>query len=169
MQRKGSANGNSSVEKRGPRLFENKDCMTDRAWPVLAVLLLAVTGLLPSAVGAPLRKHSTATRVASVATVTTRDLGVAVVAYRLNEGAAPTAEVRLAIEQHAGQGRRERGEMRLDETYFWRTVTAPRSVCRLEVSPQGSLRSVRPHVTVQLLVTPSLGCGRVHRFPLSAR
>jgi hypothetical protein len=126
--------------------------------------------LVPAAGGAPSRMQSGAARVASVATVETRDFRVAVVAYRVSGGAAPTAEVRLAIAQKAaGGGWRERGEKRLEETYFWRTVSGPRSVCKLEIATAGSLPSVRSHVSVQLLLSPSLGCGRAHRFPLPSR
>lgn len=152
-------------------LFGNKNAVSDGkraiATVVLTVSLGALTIVLPTAGGAQM--HSTATPVASMATLTTRDFRVAVLAYRLSGGAAPTAEVRLAIAQWVGGSWRKKGEKRLDETYFWRTVSGPRSVCRLEIATSGSRKSSRPHVSVQLLLTPSLGCGRAHRFPLPAR
>jgi hypothetical protein len=155
------------MRKRGSSLFENQNA---RFIPILGASLLALMLLVPAAAGDPRPMHSGAARVASVATVETRDFRVAVVAYRVSGGAAPTAEVRLAIAQRAtGGGWRERGERRLDGTYFWRTVSGPRSVCKLEIATPGTLTSVRPHVTVQLLVSPSLGCGRAHRFPLPSR
>jgi hypothetical protein len=155
------------MRKRGSSLFENQNATVI---PVLAASLLALMLLVPAAGGAMTRMQSAAPRVASVATVETRDFRVAVVAYRVSGGAAPTAEVRLAIAQRsAGGGWRERGERRLEETYFWRTVSGPRSVCKLEIATPATLSSVRPHVTVQLLLSPSLGCGRAHRFPLPSR
>jgi hypothetical protein len=148
-------------------LFENQNVTVI---PILAASLLALMLLVPAAASAPTRMQSGAARVASVATVETRDFRVAVVAYRVSGGAAPTAEVRLAIAQRvAGGGWRERGEKRLKETYFWRTVSGPRSVCKLEIATPGTLTSVRPHLTLQLLLSPSLGCGRAHRFPLPSR
>jgi hypothetical protein len=79
-------------------------------------------------------------RYASVATLTTRDFRVALGAYRVDREATPTADVRLAVARRVGS--------------------------RLEISTGGSQQSFRLHVTVQLLLSPSLGCARTHRVPL---
>jgi hypothetical protein len=103
-----------------------------------------------------------AQRFATVATVTTADFRIVIVATRVDGGAAPTADVRLAVARRVGDGWRERREVRLKETYFWRTVTGPQAVCRLEIGTANS-----PQVAIRLLQSPSLGCGPLHRVPLS--
>jgi hypothetical protein len=105
-------------------------------------------------------------RYASVATLTTRDFRVALGAYRVDREATPSADVRLAVARRVGSSWRESGETPLRQTYFWHAVTGPRALCRLEISTGGSQQSFRPHVTVQLLLSPSLGCARTHRVPL---
>ncbi len=134
---------------------------------LLGLSLAAVAVTLPSSARARSEAH-TANHVATVATVTTSDFRLAVVAKRIGGGAAPTAEVRAAIAQRIGSAWRERRELRLAETYFWRTVTGPRAVCQLEIATASS-RARRPHVTLQLLQSPSLGCGPTHRLPLPQR
>jgi hypothetical protein len=105
----------------------------------------------------------------SVATLTARDLRVAVVAVRSSGGTTPTAEVRVALARKIGRSWRETGEMRLPEVYFWRTVTGPRAICKLEITTVAAPDPLRPHVTVRLLRSPSLGCGPLHRFALPDR
>jgi hypothetical protein len=127
----------------------------------------ALAAVQPTGTGARRAVVASASRVASVATVTTRDFRVAVVATRLSRGATPTAEVRVAAAHRAEGGTwREIGERRLGETYFWHTVTGPRAVCRLELATTSRPR-LRPHVVVQLLLSPSLGCARTYRLPLA--
>jgi hypothetical protein len=133
-----------------------------------AVGVVALAAVRPAATGAPREPQGSAPRVASVVTSTTRDFRVAVVAQRVNGGATPTADVRVAVARRAGAGWREVGERRLAERYFWNTVTGPRAVCRLAVATAGAGASFRPYVAVQLLLSPSLGCGRTHRVPLAA-
>jgi hypothetical protein len=134
---------------------------------ILLVSLVALAALLPA--GAPARGETNlaATHVATVAVVTTRDFRVAVVAQRLDGGGTPTAEVRVAIARKVEGGWREQEELRLRETYFWRTLSGPRSICRLELATAGS--PTRPHATVQLLRSPALGCGATHRLALPTR
>jgi len=131
----------------------------------VAVALVTLAGMPAAAARDETRASST--RVATIASLTTRDFRVAVVAKRLNGGSAPTAEVRVGIANRVAGGWRESGERRLDETYFWRTLTGPRAVCRLEVATAGARPSFRPRVTVELLLSPSLGCGRTYRVPLA--
>lgn len=129
----------------------------------------ALVAALPVATGAPRQSDARAARVTSIATLTTRDFRVAVVARRLNGGATPTAEVRVRLAQRAGGRWRDLGERRLDDSYFWHVVRGPRAVCRLAIATAGARSSFRPYVTLQLLVSPSLGCGRAYRLPLAAR
>jgi hypothetical protein len=127
----------------------------------------ALASILPTATGA-FRAAVGAERTATVATLTTQDFRVAVVARRLDGGGTPTAEVRVGLARRVGGSWRELRERRLGETFFWNTVTGPRAVCRLAISA-GSSSSFQPYATVRLLVSPSLGCGRTHRLPLPAR
>jgi hypothetical protein len=153
--------------------------MAYRRWPVhsplagaLAALAIGLVPsaamLLPSAAGARTETQA-AKRVASIATLTTPDYRAALVAERVGAGATPTADVRLAVAQRVGGNWRERGERRLEETYFWKTVTGPRAVCRLELATATTRSGTRPHVTVRLLQSPSLGCGPTHRLSLPSR
>jgi hypothetical protein len=140
-----------------------------RALAALALgLVLTAAILLPAAAGARTETHA-AKRLASIATLTTPDYRVALVAERVRAGATPTADVRLAVAQRVGGSWRERGERRLEETYFWKTVTGPRAVCRLELATATTRSGTRPHVTVRLLQSPSLGCGPTHRLSLPSR
>ncbi len=134
---------------------------------VVAVSVVALVAVQPNAARARGETHATAPRIVSVAVLTTRDFRVAVVAKRLNGGVTPTAEVRFAVARRVRSGWRETGETRLRETYFWHTVTGPRAVCRLEIATAGLRGSFRPRVTVQLVLSPSLGCGRTYRVPLA--
>jgi hypothetical protein len=134
-----------------------------------AVALGAFATTLPAATGAPGGPAARVQRAASIATLATRDFRVAVVAYRLDGGGAPTAEVRVGLARRVGGSWHELGERRLRETFFWNTVTGPRGVCRLAIASAGSSPSSQPYVTVQLLLSPSLGCGRAHRIALPRR
>jgi uncharacterized membrane protein len=133
-----------------------------------AIALGAVVAIAPTAASAP-RGPAGAESAATVATMTTRDFRVAVVARRLGGGGTPTAEVRVGLARRMGDSWRELGERRLGETYFWKTVTKTRGVCRLALASAGSSSTFRPSVTVQLLLSPSLGCGRAHRIALPGR
>jgi hypothetical protein len=141
-----------------------------RSWALAvaagAMSVVAIAAIHPTNAGALRETLSSGPRVASIASATTRDFRVAVVARRLTAGPPPTAEVRVGTAYRANGSWLETGEMRLRETYFWRTVTGPRAVCRLEIATASSRA---PHVMVQLLLSPSLGCGRTYRIPLRAR
>jgi hypothetical protein len=130
-----------------------------------AVLVLPALAGIRSA-DARARHH--AGPVASVAVLTVREFRVAVVARRLGGAVPPTAEVRIAAARRVGSSWREFKEKRLGETYFWNTVSGSRAVCRPEISTASSRRAVRPNVTVQLLLSPSLGCGRTYRMSLTS-
>lgn len=134
---------------------------------MLAASVVVLTALPTSAAGSRGATQQSAKQFASVGVVTTRDFRAAVVAQRLSGGSMPTAEVRVGLARRVGAHWRELGEKRLDETFFWRTVTGQRAVCRLEIETAGPATSFRPVVTVRLLRSPSLGCGRTYRIPLA--
>jgi hypothetical protein len=100
----------------------------------------------------------------TVATVTTADYRSVVVATKTSGGGAPTAAVTVDTFGRAGGHWQRVGARRLAGPFFWKTVTAPHAVCRLEIVTASS-----PRVTVQLLRTPSLGCARAETIPIPAR
>jgi hypothetical protein len=134
----------------------------------LAAAVLAVASAQPAQSSRHVRASPTTSPAISVATVTARDLRAAVVAVRTSGGTIPTAEVRVALARKIDGSWRETGEMRLREAYFWRTASGPRSICRFEIATAGSPTS-RGYVALQLLRSPSLGCGPLHRFALPSR
>jgi hypothetical protein len=134
----------------------------------LAAAVLAVASAQPAQSSRHVRASPTTSPAISVATVTARDLRAAVVAVRTSGGTIPTAEVRVALSRKIDGSWRETGEMRLREAYFWRTASGPRSICRFEIATAGSPTS-RGYVALQLLRSPSLGCGPLHRFALPSR
>jgi hypothetical protein len=133
-----------------------------------ATSLVAFAAIQPAAPGSRSETHQGAARFATVATITTQEYRVVVVAKRLNGGSTPTAEVRVGLARRIGGSWREFGEQRLRETYFWHTLDGPRAVCRLEINTAGPRSASGPHVTVRLLLSPSLGCGRTYRLSLKA-
>jgi hypothetical protein len=108
-------------------------------------------------------------RTATVAVVTTQEFRVAVVATRLNGASPATADVRVGLARRVRGSWREFGERRLGERYFWNVVSGAHSVCRLEIETVGTRRRPGSQVTVQLLLSPSVGCGRTYRIPLPTR
>jgi hypothetical protein len=135
-----------------------------------ATSLVAFAALQPAAAGSRSDVHQGDARFATVAAITMQDFRVAVVARRLDGGSMPTAEVRVVgLARRVGGSWREFGEKRLRETYFWHTLSGPRAVCRLEMSTAGARSASVPYVTVRLLLSPSLGCGRTYRVPLVSR
>jgi hypothetical protein len=134
-----------------------------------AASLVVLATLQPTAAGSRSDAHQGAARLATVAAITTQDFRVAVVARRLDGGSTPTADVRVGVARRVGGGWRESRETHLGETYFWNTVSGPRAVCRLEINTAGPRSASGPHVTVQLLLSPSLGCGRTYRVALAKR
>jgi len=130
-------------------------------------LVLAALSLTVAVAGG--RAAATAPRTlagstATIASATTTDFRVAVVAHRSSGGAAPSAAATLTSWERRGDHWRRIGTHALAGTYFWKTLTAARALCDLRVV---TARSTRPHVVVQLLVTPSLGCGQAQAFGLS--
>jgi hypothetical protein len=135
----------------------------------LASSLVALAGSQATAMGSRTGAPQRATRTATVAVVTTQEVRVAVVATRVSGASPAIAEVRVGFARRVGASWREFDEQRLRESYFWNTVSRPHSVCRLQIATVGTRRSPRSQLTVQLLLSPSVGCGRIHRFRLPTR
>jgi hypothetical protein len=124
---------------------------------LLAALALAPTATAGTAVGA----------TKTIATVSSVDYRAAIVARRASSGSAPTAVVTIETYAHAGARWKHTGSLRLAGPYFWKTLTGPHSVCKLELET-GATGRTAPHVLVRLLLTPSLGCGRTQTVTLGA-
>jgi hypothetical protein len=154
--------------RKGKSMSEKSRKRTVALALALAAAVVAVASAQPAESTRRLRASPTTSPAISVATVTARDVRAAVVAIRKSGGTIPTAEVRVALARKVDGRWRETGEMRLREAYFWRTASGPRSICRLEIATAGSPTS-RGYVAVQLLRSPSLGCGPLHRFALPSR
>lgn len=91
---------------------------------LLANFAVAMAATPPADARAKTDERATSSCAASIASVTTQEFRVAVVATRLTGGATPTADVRVAIAQGIAGRWREKGETRLKGTYFWRTSPA---------------------------------------------
>jgi hypothetical protein len=126
--------------------------------------MLVALGL--TLVFAPLAGARTEGR-AQLAAVATEDFRVVVAATKRGDvGGAPTASATVSVSRRVAGGWRPTATYRLRGPYFWHTVTGPRAVCRLQVGTTGGRANVRPFVVVQLLQSPSLGCGPPQRFAL---
>ena len=123
-------------------------------------LTAAALVLIATAEGAA--THSTLT--AAIATASSTDFRAELVARRSSGGSAPTATVTLTTFERNGSVWRKLTSKRLDGSFFWKTVSSPRAICRFELAS-----AARPHVTVQLLLTPALGCGKPVTVQLPSR
>jgi hypothetical protein len=104
-----------------------------------------------------------------IADVSTTGLRVVVTATRRGNEAPPTARVAVStFKRAAGSWSRTERHV-LPGTYFWHTVTGPRAVCRLDLRGGSPAPSRRPRLVIQLLTTPSIGCGRAHELVLDDR
>jgi hypothetical protein len=132
---------------------------------VLVGLVLLVAAV--SASGSAQGSDHAVLATKSIAAANTPDFRVEVVAQRrAGSGGAPTAAVTATISKRTGGRWRVTATHRLRSTYFWHTVTGPLAVCGLELATTRGRPGFRPYVAVQLLQSPSLGCGKVHRFSL---
>jgi hypothetical protein len=100
---------------------------------------------------------------ATIATATSSYFRADLVARRAGGGNAPTAAVTLTTYHRTGGVWHTLTSRRLPGTFFWKTLSGPRALCRFELAS-----AHRPHVTVQLLLTPSLGCGKTTIILLQA-
>lgn len=124
----------------------------------LATLSVGAAAML--AIGSITSAASGSMPAKTIATVMSVDHRAVVTARQSSSGSAPTASVTVtAYARDNGRWVIVRSR-RLPETYFWKTVAAPRALCRLEVSTAAPNRRLPPRLIVQLLLSPSLGCGR---------
>ena len=121
----------------------------------LAVAAAAALVLVPAA-GAVSSK--------TIATATSTDFRADLVARSTGGGGAPSAVVTVVTYRRAARGWQRIGSRRVAGTYFWKTITGPRAICVFELASAGSA-----HVTAQLLVSPSTGCGKVTTVALPTR
>jgi hypothetical protein len=102
----------------------------------------------------------------TIASASTTDFRVVLTAVKRGGGSVPEAEIWVTTSERLRGGSVRTGERSLRGSYFWKVVTGPRAVCRLEIRTTGRGTSFRPRAIVQLLLSPSLGCGPVTRHPL---
>lgn len=124
--------------------------------PLACILAAPASGARPGPAAIPAK---------TIASLQTADYRVELSAVRAKGGAAPTAAVTLEVDVRRSGSWRRSLLRRLSGTWFWNTVTAAHAVCRLDlVEAPGT-----PKLTVQLLQSPSLGCGpaQVVRLPRS--
>ena len=121
--------------------------------PLACILAAPASGARPGPAAIPLK---------AIASAQTADYRVEISAVRAKGGAAPTAAVTVEVDVHRGGSWRRSLLRRLPGTWFWNTVTAAHGVCRLDLVEAPG----KPQVTVQLLQSPSLGCGPALRIPL---
>ncbi|HEX4521792.1 MAG TPA: hypothetical protein VH063_19610 [Gaiellaceae bacterium] len=128
---------------------------------------IALAALVAAAlVSAAVVHASGQTAAKTLADVSTVDYRAAVVADKSSGGAAPTARVNVVTYVRAGGRWQRAAARRLPGTYFWKTVTAPHAVCRFDISTAGRGVARQPGVIVQLLASPSLGCGPTATIPI---
>jgi hypothetical protein len=123
-----------------------------------ATAVLAGGSIAPATAGAPAK---------TIAIVTSVDYRAVVTVRQSSSGTAPTAAVTVTTYSRAAGHWALARRHRLPETYFWKTVTAPRGLCRLEISTAAPGKSRGPRLVVQLLLSPALGCGRTFTFALA--
>jgi hypothetical protein len=139
--------------------------MPSRSVAVTFVVVVVVA--LVAAALATARDEQAPTTSKTIASTTTSDFRVVVSAANLGGGAgAPAAAVTVRTFERSGGDWRRTSAQRLAGPYFWKTLTGPHAVCRLEIRTTAAKAGFRPHATVQLLRSPSLGCGPVsaHRL-----
>lgn len=130
---------------------------------LLLVATLAVAALATAAVVSASRQAVAKT---TVATVSTSDIRAVVLAAKSGSGKGPTVAVSVSTYERTGGTWRHVADGRLAGSFFWDTVTGPHAVCRLELAGAGSAKASQAHVTVRLLVSPSIGCGRAQTFAI---
>ena len=133
----------------------------------VAVAFVLVATLVSAAL-ATAQSDRAGSTVRTIASSTTSDYRVVVRAVNLGGGGgAPAAEVTVRTFAQSGGSWRLRAERRLGGTYFWKTITGPLAVCRLEIRTTAARPGFRAHAVVQLLRSPSLGCGPASKHLLT--
>jgi hypothetical protein len=133
-----------------------------------ALTLVAAVTLVATALAtarAETRAEVSSNSARTIASTTTSDFRVVVTVKKVSEGPAPAARVTVRTYERAPSGWHTTGARVLAETYFWKTLIGPRAVCRVEIRTAGGAGST-PRAIVQLLQSPSLGCGQAtsHRL-----
>jgi hypothetical protein len=101
-----------------------------------------------------------------IAEVSTTDLRAVVTATKRGNDAAPTAQVAVLTFKRTSGSWSRTGRHVLRGPYFWHTVTGPSAICRLDLRGGTPAPSKPPRLVIQLLTTPSIGCGRAHHLIL---
>ena len=133
----------------------------------VSLVVVALSAVACATASPRLERAASAPGVRTIASASTSDFRVVLTAARRGGGSAPTATITLTTSRRLGGGWQRTGVHRLRGTYFWNTVTGPRAVCRLEVRTTGSSARFQPQVLVQLLLSPSLGCGPAAEYDLT--
>src|SRR5262249_24403582 len=124
--------------------------------PVLAVALAAILLTIVSAATGATTPSKT------IATTSSSDFRADLVSRKLSGGKAPTASLTVVTYERGQSSWQRLGGHRVAGTFFWKTVTGPRAICRLELATVGHAR-----VIVQTLVSPAIGCARATAVPIS--
>jgi len=109
----------------------------------LAAALLAVLAVPAAAVVGTAK---------TIVVVTHGSMRAVVAAHKTSGGQAPTAAITVTVyrvDRHAWHRTRNH---RLTSTFFWRTVTAPHALCRLELAGT--------RLSISVLISPSIGCSK---------
>ena len=139
--------------------------MQTRRWAAIGLgVAAALVATAYAARSDAARSGGTATAARQIAALTTSDFRVVVRAEKAGNSGMPTAVVEVTTSRRVGGRWRATGTHRLKGPYFWNTVTGARALCRLEVRTAASASG--PRTVVQLLLTPSIGCGPASSFPL---
>lgn len=123
---------------------------------LIALLVLAATAL-PAAANSIVSPQKTIGTLASV------DYRI-VVTTRRAAGNPPAATVEVATSHKQGGRWRPGATRTLAGPFFWNVVSGPNALCGLSISTAGG--RAKPHATVRLLASPSLGCGRAYTIAL---
>ena len=102
----------------------------------VAVSVVIAVALVVGGVAA--RGEQASSSAKSIASTTTSDFRVVVTAERRGGGPAPSAALTATTFARAENRWRRTGTHRLGDSYFWKTVTARRAVCRLVLRTAGA-------------------------------
>src|SRR5688500_17801619 len=104
-----------------------------------AVLVVFTALVVAYAAAGAARSERAAAETKTIASASTSDFRVVLTATKLGDGGAPSARVTVTTSRKVAGDWRRTGGGRLVGTYFWKTVTGPRAVCRLELRTTGGV------------------------------
>jgi hypothetical protein len=110
----------------------------------------------------------TAAKATTIASANSLGYRIEITARKTSGGNAPTAEIIVTSYLRSNGHWRLACNTHLPGIYFWKTVRAPHSLCRLEIGTARTTVAGRPRAIVQVLVSPSIGCGRTETISPSA-